>query len=112
MPLDVMFLNIPALGFDWIDRSRRNDAPNSERHGHVQTMTTPVYLLHGEGDNVVPSAETLWLASELPKTPLKAMLISPAVSHVDLDGAKPGVLDKWRLVHFFARVLRAAERNR
>ncbi len=38
------------------------------RHmGGLQTLTTPVYLLHGEGDNIIPAAETLWMASELPQ---------------------------------------------
>src|SRR6201999_2274720 len=23
-------------------------------HGHLASMTTPVYLLHGEGDNIIP----------------------------------------------------------
>jgi len=33
------------------------------------------------------------------------------LSHLDLDGVKPGVWDEWRLVHFFALVMRGAERN-
>jgi pimeloyl-ACP methyl ester carboxylesterase len=77
--------------------------------GRLATLTTPVYLLHGEADNIIPSAETLWMASELQSEDLKAMLVSPVLSHIDLDGAKPGAMDQWRLVHFFALVMRAAE---
>jgi len=80
-------------------------------HGMLRTMTTPVYLLHGQADNIIPAAETLWMASELPRTTLQEALVSPVLSHLDLDGAKPGVWDQWRLVHFFALVMRAAERN-
>ena len=80
-------------------------------HGHLKGMTTPVYLLHGEGDNIIPSAETMWMAAELPSETLQEALISPVISHLDLDGAGPGVLDRWRLVHFFALVLRAAEKR-
>jgi pimeloyl-ACP methyl ester carboxylesterase len=80
-------------------------------HGMLQTMTTPVYLLHGEADNIIPAAETLWMASELPATTLQEVLVSPVLSHLDLDGAKPDVWDQWRLVHFFALVLHAAERK-
>jgi len=76
--------------------------------GRLQTLSTPVYLLHGEGDNVIPAAETLWMASELPADDLKAMLVSPVLSHVNLD-AKSSSMDEWRLVHFFALLLRAAE---
>ncbi len=79
--------------------------------GHLRTLPTPVYLLHGAGDNIIPAAETLWMASELPQTSLRAMLISPVLSHLDLDGARPTAMDRWRLVHFFALVLRDAERK-
>lgn len=79
--------------------------------GRLRTMTTPVYLLHGAADNIIPSAETLWMARELPKKTLKAALVSPVLSHLDIDEAKPGVRDEWRLMHFFALVLRASERN-
>ncbi|MBE7159269.1 MAG: alpha/beta hydrolase, partial [Rhodospirillales bacterium] len=78
-------------------------------HGHLNKLTTPVYLLHGEGDNIIPAAETLWMQSELPTTTLKAALISPVLSHLDLDGAGPGVTDNLRLLHFFAQILEAAE---
>ena len=80
-------------------------------HGELKDMTTPVFLLHGEADNIIPSAETLWMASELDRTTLKAVLVSPVLSHLDLDGAKPTALDQWRLVHFFALVIEAAERK-
>ncbi len=80
-------------------------------HGMLSTMTTPVYLLHGEADNIIPAAETLWMASELPRTALREVLVSPVLSHLDLDGARPGVWDQWKLVHFFALVMHAAERK-
>jgi pimeloyl-ACP methyl ester carboxylesterase len=77
--------------------------------GKLEKLNTPVYLLHGQADNIIPSAETLWMASELPREDLKAMLVSPVLSHLDLDAAKPGMLDVWRLVHFFALIMDAAE---
>jgi pimeloyl-ACP methyl ester carboxylesterase len=80
-------------------------------HEFLQTMTTPVYLLHGQAENIIPAAETLWMAKELPRTTLQAVLVSPVLSHVNLDEAKPRVLDQWRLVHFFALVMHAAERK-
>jgi dienelactone hydrolase len=80
-------------------------------HEKLRTMTTPVYLLHGQADNIIPAAETLWMERELPRTTLQAALVSPVLSHVNLDGAKPGVLDLWRLVHFFALVMHTAERK-
>jgi dienelactone hydrolase len=77
-------------------------------HGHLESLTVPVYLLHGEGDNIIPASETLWMASELPTTTLQSALISPVLSHLDFDGAQPTAGDRWRLVHFFALILRAA----
>lgn len=79
----------------------------SPEHG-LRRLKTPVYLLHGEADNVIPAAETQWMASELPPSSLKAALISPVLSHIDLQ-ATPGAMDEWRLVHFFAQVMGAAE---
>jgi dienelactone hydrolase len=82
--------------------------------GGLKELKVPVYLLHGEGDNVIPAAETLWMESELPSTSMRAALVSPVLSHVNLDGAShgegPRAGDEWRLVHFFAQVLEAAER--
>jgi pimeloyl-ACP methyl ester carboxylesterase len=74
-------------------------------------LSTPVYLLHGEADNIIPSAETLWMASELPSAELKAMLVSPVLSHIDITGKGTGPMDEWRLVHFFALVMDAAEKR-
>ena len=72
-------------------------------------LTTPVYLLHGEADNIIPSAETLWMASQLPRETLQAMLVSPVISHIDMDGKGVGLMDQWRLIHFFALVMHAVE---
>jgi pimeloyl-ACP methyl ester carboxylesterase len=87
------------------------DSEGLSPHGRLQALDTPVYLLHGEADNIIPSAETLWMASELRQEDLQAVLVSPVLSHLDLDGPKPGVMDNWRLVHFFALIMRAAESN-
>jgi acetyl esterase/lipase len=74
----------------------------------LHDLTVPVFLLHGEADNIIPAAETLWMASELRATTLRAALISPVLSHLDMAKA-PGPWDQWKLVHFLALVLRAAE---
>ena len=85
------------------------ELPGLSPLGRLQALDTPVYLLHGEGDNIIPAAETLWMASELRPEDLQAMLVSPVLSHVNLDGLKPGVVEEWRLVHFFGLIMRAAE---
>jgi dienelactone hydrolase len=91
------------------DERHVSDMAAVSPHGRLAALKIPVYLLHGAGDNIIPSAETEWMAAELPKRSLKAVLISPVLSHLDLDGAKPTTADQLRLVHFFAEVLHAAE---
>jgi pimeloyl-ACP methyl ester carboxylesterase len=80
-------------------------------HGKLKNLTTPVYLLHGQADNIIPSAESLWIASELSDSTFRAVLLSPVLSHLDLDSAKPSAWDQWQLVHFFALVLNAAQKK-
>lgn len=77
--------------------------------GHMAGLTTPVYLLHGEADNIIPSAETLWLERQIPRKDLKMVLISPVLSHLDLDDKGPTFRDQWQLVRFFALILEDAE---
>jgi dienelactone hydrolase len=94
-----------------LDSERRHldYAASVSPNGRIGHLDTPVFLLHGEADNIIPSAETLWLARELPHHTVKAELISPVISHLDMDGLGPTALDQLRLVHFFALVLHAAE---
>ena len=77
----------------------------------LATLTTPVYLLHGAADNIIPSAETLWMASQLPHQTLQAALVSPVLSHLDFGESNPTPWDTWRLIHFFALILHAAEQR-
>lgn len=68
----------------------------------------PVMLLHGAGDNVIPPSETLWLAKDIPAKDLRTVLISPAISHVEL-GNGATLADKWRLVNFMVNLLELAK---
>lgn len=76
---------------------------------HLHDLTVPVFLLHGEADNIIPAAETLWMASQLRAEYLQASLVSPMLSHLDMS-KEPSVADQWRLIHFMAKVLRMAHR--
>jgi dienelactone hydrolase len=107
----LMDTTLPATrtALERVDERHADDMAAVSPHGRLATLKTPVYLLHGAGDNIIPSAETEWMASELPKRSLKAVLISPVLSHLNLDGAEPTVADQVKLVHFFAEVLHAAE---
>lgn len=77
-------------------------------HGHLANLDVPVYLLHGSGDSVIPASETLWLAKDVPQKDLQAMLISPALIHVNMeDGVSLG--QRWELTNFLAKVVNAAD---
>lgn len=93
------------------NQKHRQEMEQLSPHGILRTMTTPVYLLHGRADNIIPSAESMWMASELPSSTLKEVLISPVLSHLNMDGSNPGMWDQWEIVHLFAVVMDAAERK-
>ena len=79
-------------------------------HGRLGGLRAPVYLLHGAGDTVIPATETMWLALDVPQGLVRDVLVSPALVHVEMEGA-PGFGEKFALVHFMAEVLEAAERE-
>ncbi|MGH9747141.1 MAG: hypothetical protein ACRD59_13665 [Candidatus Acidiferrales bacterium] len=75
--------------------------------GHVANLSIPVYILHGATDTVIPPAESLWLEKDVPRDELRAVLITPAFTHVDPQH-HASWSDELRLVHFIAGVLREA----
>ncbi len=99
--------------------TRRMIAASNARHqaqmaavspeGRMPKLSTPVYLLSGRADNIIPSAETQWLERQIPRQEIKMALISPVISHIDVGSQRPTFRDQWRLVRFFALILHAAE---
>ena len=85
----------------------QNEMQALSPHGKIGGLRVPVFILHGSTDNVIPPAESLWLAKDVPREDLRAVLITPVFSHVDLKG-HASLGDELRLVHFLAGVLRAA----
>lgn len=79
-------------------------------HGNLKGLRAPLFLLHGAGDSVIPSTETLWLASDAPEGTVQNTLVSPAVVHVELEG-EPTTADQWNLVHFMAQIIEEAEKE-
>lgn len=79
--------------------------------GRLHRIRVPVLLLHGSGDDVIPPGETAWLAHELPPERRRNVLISPVLSHVNLQ-AEQDVRHRWRLVDFMADLLHEAHLTR
>lgn len=75
--------------------------------GKLADLRTPVFVLHGATDDIIPSTESLWLEKEIPRRYLREALITRAFSHVDPDKHAEW-LDELRLVNFLAGVLRNA----
>jgi dienelactone hydrolase len=77
-------------------------------HGHLANLDVPVYLLHGSGDSVIPASETLWLEKDVPQKDLRAVLISPALIHVNMED-RVSIAQRWELTDFLAKVVNAAD---
>jgi pimeloyl-ACP methyl ester carboxylesterase len=73
--------------------------------GQITDLRVPVLILHGSADNVIPAAESVWLAEEIPLIELRGVLITPTFSHVDPQ-QKVTWLDELRLVHFVGGIFR------
>jgi pimeloyl-ACP methyl ester carboxylesterase len=90
-----------------VDRNRTAMGTVSP-HGNLAGLHVPVLLLHGEGDTVIPASETLWLEKDVPAPWLRASLITPVLTHVDVGGSPP-LKDKVALISFIAEMLRQAD---
>ena len=73
----------------------------------MDDIHVPVYILHGSADNIIPPAESLWLAKDIPRAEMNDMLITGAFSHVD-PKKDASLKEELRLVRFVGHVLRAA----
>ena len=91
--------------------SHRDTIALASPAGKLSAIHCPVFLLHGAGDNVIPPTETLWLAREIPPQYLKALLISPAISHVEIGGPGPSLRDKLNLLRWMEQFLLEAKRT-
>ena len=64
-------------------------------------IEVPVHLVHGQGDNVIPYIETLWLARKLKTRAPAEVLVSPAISHAEY--APPTPWQRFQLIEFMAK---------
>jgi dienelactone hydrolase len=73
----------------------------------MDRVRVPVFLLHGEQDDVIPSSEARWIAAQLPDDTPRTLLVTPALKHVELVGT-PTLQQKVALAWFMSGVLHAA----
>ena len=73
---------------------------------HSPAPHTPVFLLHGTDDTVIPAVESVLLARWLkPRTGVN-LLLSTLITHAELD-RRAGLAEVWRLVAFWSALLAA-----
>jgi dienelactone hydrolase len=71
----------------------------------TQGLGSPVFLLHGTGDNVIPAIESSLLAASLRSRGVSVhQLATPLITHANVDKSV-GIPDMWRLVSFWRDVL-------
>jgi len=85
-----------------------NDMKRVSPHDALGGLRARVFLLHGEGDTVIPASETRWLAHDAPEGAVADEVVSRALVHVDLE-KKPAWREEYDLVHLMAGVIDAAD---
>jgi acetyl esterase/lipase len=98
----------PAILAEAIAKSRSSMDAISP-HSHVKELRAPVFILHGENDQVISSAESEWLCRDLPPGKLQSVIITPIITHVSMGNESHTLRQRWELLHLFARVIRTAE---
>ena len=95
-----------APAFEAIVRERADELARLSPAGRLAGIGVPVYVVHGAGDSVIPSAETDWAARELGDAPHVA-LVTPLIEHVEVNGQAgiAGIADKLALLRFIANIL-------
>jgi dienelactone hydrolase len=71
---------------------------------HVPPPRAPVFLLHGSEDAVIPSVETLFLASHLRTRTTVRGLLSGLITHAEVDRSAAAA-DVWALTRFWRAVM-------
>jgi dienelactone hydrolase len=89
---------VPHLGLEADPAASPEQAPAAP--------AAPVFLLHGDGDTVIPTAESAVLAEHLRSKGADVhLLISHIITHAELDRSA-AALEVWRLIAFWAEVLK------
>ncbi len=91
-------------------KSHEGEMKRVSPHDALAGLRAQVFLLHGEGDTVIPPSETHWLVHDAPEGAVAQALVSPVIVHVNLEGA-PTARERFDLVHLLAGVMDAADRE-
>jgi dienelactone hydrolase len=82
------------------------DSPAGSPQRAPSLPSAPVYLLHGDGDTVIPAAESAILGDYLRENGVDVhVLLSGLITHAEVDHSA-AASEAWKLVSFWASVLR------
>jgi dienelactone hydrolase len=82
------------------------DSPAGSPQRAPSLPSAPVYLLHGDGDTVIPAAESAILGEYLREKGVDVhVLLSGLITHAEVDRTAAAA-ETWKLVAFWASVLR------
>jgi dienelactone hydrolase len=82
------------------------DAASGSPQRAPSVPSAPVYLLHGDDDTVIPAAESAILGEYLRERGVEVhVLLSGLITHAEVDRTA-AAMDTWKLVSFWAGVLR------
>ena len=82
------------------------DSPAGSPERAPSLPSAPVYLLHGNGDTVIPTAESAILGEFLRNHGVEVhVLLSGLITHAEVDRSA-AASETWKLVRFWASVLR------
>lgn len=97
--------NVGALGPILVPHLGLEADPAASPERAPAPPAAPIFLLHGDGDTVIPTAESVVLARYLrSKGADVRLLVSQIITHAELDRAA-AVMEVWRLIAFWAGVL-------
>jgi len=97
--------NVKALGPILVPHLGLEADPAASPERAPSPPAAPVFLLHGDGDTVIPTAESAVLGDDLRAKGVDVhVLLSQIITHAELDRSAATV-EVWRLIAFWADVL-------
>ena len=97
--------NVKALGPRLVPHLELAADPAASPERAPSVPAAPVFLLHGDGDTVIPTAESVVLAGYLQSQRVDVhLLVSSIITHAELDRSAAAA-EMWRLIEFWADVL-------
>jgi len=98
--------NVKALGPILVPHLGLEADPAASPELAPMVPAAPVFLLHGDEDVVIPAAESVVLADYLRRKGVDVhLLLSQIITHAELDRSA-AMSESWKLVSFWADVLR------